>query len=164
MLPETMKVAFPIPTSFEPSFSPGAYRLGDFKLLIADSSMQVQAGISQTPPAGFSPSSTCDPPASVHGQWLFNIAKDPQECHIPHRSHNLVPGPNLHCIVTPQECHNLAATNAHELAVVLAAFKQYHQGAVPDLSLSHGTSDPTSNPSKLPGGAWGPFGEPCKYA
>jgi len=118
----------------------GAYRLGDFKLLIADSSMQVQAGIPQTPPAGFSPSSTCDPPASVHGQWLFNIAKD------------------------PQECHNLAATNAHELAVVLAAFKQYHQGAVPDLSLSHGTSDPTSNPSKLPGGAWGPFGEPCKYA
>jgi len=114
----------------------GAFRLGDWKLLIAGQDMQVTAGMVQTAPPDFHPTDDmlCPPPAAINETWLFNIAKD------------------------PRECHNLVTTEPEQLQKVMSAFSDYHQTAVPDLALSHGRSDPSANPAKLPGQAWGPFG------
>ena len=106
--------------------------------------MQVKGGLPQVPPAGFTPpeGSMCDPPKPVRGMWLFDVVSD------------------------PRECENLVESHPEVLQTALDAFRKYHETAIPDLALSHGMTDPASNPTKRRDKAWGPWSarsSKCKW-
>ena len=73
--------------------------------------------------------------------WLFDIEKD------------------------PTESHNLAATQPALLEQLIAAYEEYQQGAVDDISSTLGVVDPAADPSLRPDKTWGPFlgSKLCKW-
>lgn len=122
----------------------GAMRIGRYKLMFEDRSMQVTGNMKQTPPPGFDPkqSSVCSPPKPTDdGVYLFDIIAD------------------------PHECTNLAKSQPKVLNATLTVYDNYKKTAVADLALSHPKSDPTSNPQLRKDKAWGPFqgSKECKF-
>ena len=83
-----------------------------------------------------------DPNNSTKVQvWVFDIEKD------------------------PTESHNLAQSQPALLGQMVAAFEQYQQGAVDDISCTKGVVDPAADPNLRPDRTWGPFpgSKLCKW-
>ena len=59
----------------------------------------------------------------------------------------------------PRECNNIVSSNATLVENILGAYDAYRETAISDLALSHGKSDPASNPKKRSDHAWGPWAD-----
>lgn len=141
-------IAHNVPTAAEGKG--GAFRYKDYKLLYAYDpnskndalfDMEVTADEPQWALTGFDNMTlVCDIPKAVDGKYLFNIAKDPLECH------NLVG----------------EASAADALAEIEKAFETYQTDkaspVVPDLNLKYRYKVKNAVQD---GGVWGPFPNGC---